>query len=325
MSKGLLNLEGIENMGDNDILDLNINESGTAEFGSNDPATNPTVTFDPNSTSAKETSVPIPGGIKETPTAKPADGETGVTIPGGNGETPSGKPYDASSVSIPAKTTLTSDQYNNAISALKKTFKEGVEIMELLESANIVHKTETELQQEYTEGVLEQAIIDAYGNGPMFESADDPKKEEIKKAAKAIVRCIKDKRKGSDGGYENVTNLREATWIARLVGNNPEIGRKAWKNVASFNAPKGKISGIVAKFCKEFSEELGELTLNVDCVVDFDALSKADSVSDKDKKSFDDASDSVGNFYFMYVDSKKNDTIATVKVHGLKAAVAKLK
>ena len=64
-----------------------------------------------------EVSIPIPGGLNERPTSRP------------KGETP---------LNFPASSEITADAYNKAFSRLKQSFKEGLEIMEILENAIIV-------------------------------------------------------------------------------------------------------------------------------------------------------------------------------------------
>lgn len=120
---------------------------------------------------------------------KPAGTEHGVTIPGGNSETPSAKPYDASSVAVPAKTTITADQYNSALANLKKSFKEAADVVEALENASVITKTPEELQMEFTESYLENALLESYEDGPIFEAVDQSDKD----AVKDIVRKLRPK------------------------------------------------------------------------------------------------------------------------------------
>lgn len=264
MSRGLFNLENLNSMDDNDILKVNINEAG--EFGSQDPATNPTVDFDPNATSAKDNSVSIPGGLKETPNAKPADGEVSIAVPGGNGEAPSSKPYDNSSVSIPSKTTLTADQYNQAISNLKKSFKEAVEVLDLMEGATVVQKTTEELQREYTESVLEKAMLEAYEDGPIFEKVTRDDKDDVKDIVRKIRKTVKKQLKG-----EKVHFYEPHVVLRILTGPIPGIGtmnaaagiqqvwtNRLWQVLGVMHVDEGNVKEIIAKLNETFKEDLGE-------------------------------------------------------------------
>lgn len=105
----------------------------------------------------------------------------------GVSETPSGKPYDAEAITVPKTGVITADAYNSALAALKKSFKEGVEIMEMLENATVVEGVDVEtMQAAYTEAVVENAIFESYITGPYFEAAKNPDKEGIKKVISAI-------------------------------------------------------------------------------------------------------------------------------------------
>lgn len=126
---------------------------------------------------------------EESGDKNPSGTEHGVTIPGGNGETPSSKPYDASSIPVPAKTTITADQYNSALANLKKSFKEAAEVVEVLENASVITKTPEELQMEFTESYLENALLESYEDGPIFEAVDRSDKD----AVKDIVRKLRPK------------------------------------------------------------------------------------------------------------------------------------
>lgn len=248
--------------------------------------------------------------------------EHGVTIPGGNSETPSAKPYDASSVAVPAKTTITADQYNSALANLKKSFKEAADVVEALENASVVTKDTDELQAEYTEAALEEALMESYLNGPIFEAASDDKKEDIKKAVKTIIKKIKQSR---NENKKNPYNLREATWLARIIGSNKEIGRNAWKNVATFTAKKSKLNDAIASFTDTYKEDLGELFFNADCICDFDEISKDDNVNNADRQNLENASKNVGDAYILFIDSNKKKTPSTIKLRGLNAAMKRLK
>lgn len=258
MSKGLFNLENFDSMDDNDILKININEAG--EFGSQNPATNPTVDFDPNATSAKDNNVSVPGGLKETPTAKPAGGEVSIPVPGGNGETPSSKPYDNSSVSIPSKTTLTSDQYNQAISNLKKSFKEAVEVLDMMEGVRVVEKTTEQLQREYTESVLEKAMLEAYEDGPIFEKVSRDDKDEVKEIVRNIRKKVKKQLKGDKiHFYEPHVFLRLLlTTISAPSAFQQVWTNRLWQVLGVMHAEDGNVKELVGKLNTALKEDLGD-------------------------------------------------------------------
>lgn len=295
--EGLFKLENYESLKDSDILGTNLNES--AEFDTKDPSVNPTQEFDSNATSAKETNT----GVSEKPSAKPVDG-TNVSIPGGDKETPSAKPADAASIPVPATTTLTSDEYNSALSLLKKSFKEGYEVLEILESAQVVHKTTEEMQEEYNESVIGDAILQAYEDGPMFEKVDQSDKGDIKKIVRKIRPGIEKALKKDNkyfykpnvvariivggitapvGGAASVASALQQIWTTRL-----------WQVLGICHCEDGNIKDICDNLTKEFAEDLGDYkVLYATCVP---------TVVDAFKNKFHWKN--TRNTYFLLVDKK---------------------
>ena len=133
------------------------------------------------SSTNSEQGVNVPGGLKEQPNSKPYD-ET--SKPGG--EYPSAKPYDATSIPIPKGTTLTSEQYNKALDMLQRSFKEGAEMLDTLRQVTVVQETVEERHQRYVESVLDEALLEAYENGPIFEAVKKDDKEKVKSIVKSL-------------------------------------------------------------------------------------------------------------------------------------------
>lgn len=117
----------------------------------------------------------------ETPTAKPWD-LASVPIPGGDSEKPKANQYDNASVSIPTTTTITADVYNSALSALKKSFKESYELLEMLENTTIVTESVADKQSLYSQDVL----LESMESGPIFEAVTREDKNDIKSIVKKI-------------------------------------------------------------------------------------------------------------------------------------------
>lgn len=120
-----------------------------------------------------------------------------VNVPGGDKESPTGVPADVN-VKIPSGTTITSDEYNQALSALKKSFQEGAELMGILEKATVVEKDIDALQIDFLENAIDDAILKSYEDGPMFESVDRADKTDIKqivrKIRETLPSALKDKK-----------------------------------------------------------------------------------------------------------------------------------
>lgn len=113
-----------------------------------------------------------------------------ISIPGGLSERPSGAPKDVS-VPTPSKTEITDAQYKSALAALKKSFKESAELIDILEQADVVEESANTIddeQNEYTELAICEAILDSFLGSPMFERVT---RKENKDDIKAIVEQIK--------------------------------------------------------------------------------------------------------------------------------------
>ena len=199
MSKGLFELTGFENMNEDDLLNVNINESSEFEH----PEENKKF---------PEQDVTVPGGLKETPAAKPADGEEGPKPDGGLKETPAAKPADAKSVSVPSTATLTSDEYNDALVQLQKSFKEGYEALGMLLNTTVVEESVEDLQEEYTMN----AIIESYTYGPMYEKVTRKDKAELTEVVKKLRGKILDAF-AQDKRFATATYDKTAGYIGSLI------------------------------------------------------------------------------------------------------------
>lgn len=172
----------------NSFLDLNLSEltEGTKETTSECPSVDITKHVDVDNSGNKE--IPVPGGLQEEPKAKPYDANS-IVVPGGDKETPNAKPYDGESgVPNPANVLLDEDEYNSALAALKKSFTEGAEILEMLMNSSVQHKSVEAKQNEFVEAALDEAYYNAMCSGPMFEAVERGDKDEVK----AIVDNIRE-------------------------------------------------------------------------------------------------------------------------------------
>lgn len=264
MNKGLFQLESFDQMKEDDLLQMNLNE-GSEEFSVKCPSSNPTVDFDKDATSGSEHTIPVPGGDKETPTAKPVEGAN-IAVPGGDKETPAAKPSDAAAVPVPATVTLTADEYNSAIGALKKSFKEAVEICSILESASVVHKTAEELQEEFTEAAVGDVMLQTYEDGPLYEKVNKADKGDIK----AIVRKIRSgvaKACKADNVHFYQPNLiiRTLVGVATVnAGNHLNAAlqqiwtTRLWQVLGICHSESGNIKTICDNLTEKFADELGD-------------------------------------------------------------------
>ena len=249
---GLFDLSSFEN---DDVMDTNIFEGAE-----NDLATGKKVSPD-------QTSINPPGGISDN--TKPADGEYGPK-PGESDK--SHTTYDKKDVSIPASTTLTADQYNAALAALKKSFKEGVQIMEILESATVVHKTIEEQQQEYTESVLNEAYVQAIEDGPIFEKVSSADKDDVKKIVRTLRSKVRKALKEDEIKFKVPSNfIRLFIGTYQLV--HQIVSTRLWSVLGVAMIAPGEVTAITKKLTEQFADELGDYKImSVKCaptLIDF--------------------------------------------------------
>jgi len=252
-----------------DFLDAIFNE-GASEFAHHNPDTNhPSDTFDSTALSGNEQPISIPGGLKETPNAKPYDASS-VTIPGGDSETPKAKPYDSASISVPSKTILTTAEWDTAMAALKKSFKEGVEIMEMLEKVIVVEKTTEQLQEEYVESVIGDQLLAAYEDGPVFEAVDRKDKDDVK----SLVKDLREKMPEMAKKY-NIKFKPPKTFLRLLLNSSATINTsetskyhvadrvnwwttRFWQVLGVVYADNADIKTVIESMNEDLKDTLGE-------------------------------------------------------------------
>ena len=300
----------------------NMKESAD-EFADKNPSTNnPEEDFDTNATSAKETNIPVPGSDKETPSAKPEGGEKEIPVPGGDKEAPSAHAVDGATIPTPAKVILSQDTYNDALSSLKKSFKEGYEIMELLEKASIQTKSTEELQREFTENAIDEAIYTSMINGPIFEAVAADDKDKVKGIIKKLVKKVEDFAK-DDGltfykpakvirliaafkpsffrlQFSTADNGINANGSATMGLNNASWwNTRFWQVLGALCIEDDNIGDYTNKLTKEFSEDLGEYKII--------AVKMPKTVFDIFRVKFNWKNRK--NSYFLLVDKKLNSEI----------------
>lgn len=104
-----------------------------------------------------------------------------------------------------SKTEITADAYNSALGLLQKSFKEMTDIVGALQGAVIVEESTedkvSKAQDAYLENAIDQAILEAFENGPIFEAVDRSDKKEVKAIVSKIRGTIASKLKEEDVSY----------------------------------------------------------------------------------------------------------------------------
>lgn len=147
-----------------------------------------------------------------------------VTIPGGTSPHPEIDQRPKSS-----KTEITADVYNNVIGTLQKSFKEMADIVGTLQGAVIVQESTEERidreQAEYVENAIDQALLEAFENGPIFEAVDRSDKKEVKSIVSKIRGSIASKLKEEDVSYYKPNIV--ARIIFSMIPAGAELASKA--------------------------------------------------------------------------------------------------
>lgn len=176
--------------------------------------------------------------IPERPTAK-IEGDTTNQLPGG--EQPATRPKDETKIMTGNGTEIKADVYNSAMGALKKSFKEASELIDMLTNCTVVESTIADQQAEFTEN----AILESYDNGPYFEKVDRTDKDEVKEITKNIRTKVG--KYIRDEGYKFIPRKVIDVWSAYM-----------WQTLGNVYIEAANINKLCDAMNEEFKEELGE-------------------------------------------------------------------
>ena len=174
--------------------------------------------------------------IPEKPTAK-LEGDTTNQLPGG--EQPATRPKDETKIMT---------VYNSAMDALKKSFKEATELIDMLTNCTIVESTLEDQQDEFTEN----AIYESYINGPYFERVARTDKDEVKEIVKSIKSKITSKCKGKNAKFYQPNKFMRwfvsgEWWYTRL-----------WQILGVVLIEEHNVDEIAKDLTEQLKDELGE-------------------------------------------------------------------
>jgi hypothetical protein len=241
----------------------------------------------------------------------------------GADETPTAKPKDAASIPVPKGTAITADTYNSALSALKKSFKEGAEILEMLETATIIEENVD--QDAYTEAVVYDAMVESYYEGPVFEAAQKENKDEIKGIAKKVRKELCKFTRSVKAIFKKITTgerlgLLDPFIFDKLSG---DLKLYSWQTVCMLYPARGTTMGkVMSGLNEEFASALGEdyelKAIKMNFILG--ALGKMEEISEEDKAS----TRKLTKIYLLIVDEKKAKSPEEVEVKINKSDLAKL-
>ena len=175
--------------------------------------------------------------------------DVNVPVPGGTKEAPSSKPYDETKLSVPGKTELTTNQWNAALGALKKSFKEQAEIIEILENAVVVNESVEEQLERVNNEVIDNALFEAYDSGAFFEKVDRTDKDDVK----AIVNKVRPKAQQ----YFD----KEGIKFYKPKGGRGWWTRRLWQIVGVFITEEARVPDIMKKLNESMKADTGDFKL----------------------------------------------------------------
>lgn len=163
------------------------------------------------------------------------------------GEQPASRPKDETPIKVSAGKEITPEMYNNAMNALKKSFKEAVDILEMMEQCNIVETNTMALQEEATNN----AILESFENGPLFEKVDRDDKD----AVKEITKKIRSKLKGAVG---NDGKFYQPSRFARWLLGGGWWSMRLWQIAGAICIEEGNVDTLCKGLTEKLADDLGE-------------------------------------------------------------------
>lgn len=162
-------------------------------------------------------------------------------------------------VSVPGKAVLDEDTYNDALKRLKQSFKEGYEVLDMLQNADVLAESAQTRQKNFTYN----AILESFENGPLFEKVERSDKDEVKDIVAKIRKNI------SKAVHEEDVEFRTpSVWGDILTGAflyNGTVPRafqtiwsmRLWQIIGAVYVEDGKVDKLCEVVTDKFSKELG--------------------------------------------------------------------
>lgn len=240
-------------------------------------------------------------------------------------ETPSGKPYDAEAISVPKTEVITVDAYNSALVSLKKSFKEGAEIMEMLEKVKVVpNKTPDDEQKTFTENAIYEAMVDSYYDGPIYESVQKENKAEIKALAKKVRKQLCKFTRRIKWYFKKInTGVRLGLLDPFILSKfSNDLKLYSWQMVCLIYMARGTaVKESIKSLNDEFAEILGDkYELKVVKIKMGWVTGNVADLTDEEKEK----TRSIWHYYMVIVNEKGDDTPNEVEIKINKDDLSKL-
>jgi hypothetical protein len=209
--------------------------------------------------------------------------------------------------------------------ALKKSFKEGAEIMEMLEKVKVVpNKTADDEQKAFTENAIYEAMVDSYYNGPIYESVQKENKAEIKDIAKKVRKALCKFTRNIKWYFKKINGGVRLGLLDPFLLSHFGDGLKlySWQMVCIIYPARGtKIGDSIKALNEEFAEVTGDkYELKIVKIKMGWFSSDVEDLSDEEKEK----TRSLWHYYMVIVDEKSAKTPNEVEIKVNKDDLAKL-
>ena len=169
------------------------------------------------------------------------------------------------SISVPGKVTLSADTYNAALKALQNSFKEAAGIIDAIQNATISDSGITTGEVAMGESAVDEALLEAYEDGPYFESVNRADKDDVKKIVKSLrpkIEKMMDKSKVKFYKPNLVARALTGILIPEPMNLSAWIDQiwktRLWQVLGVMIVEEGNIKDLTDKMTQLYADELGE-------------------------------------------------------------------
>ena len=240
-----------------DILDLfNLNDSLLESTGGTGSTKDDNVTDTSQAEKLPHHNPTTPGGIPEKLSAGHDEGYVNIPTPGGDTTTTTPGHTDGYiTVPTPATNTIPVGVYNTALARLHKSFTEGAEVLQTLMNVKIEHVSIEEMQERTIQDAIDQAVLEAYDNGPFYEAVTREDKEELKGIVTKLRKDIEDYLDKDGLTFYTMSRIASAIMTGFKTYSWQVLGVV---NIENYNIEEYKGGKLVDLLNKEFAEQLGD-------------------------------------------------------------------
>ena len=171
------------------------------------------------------------------------------------------------SIPVPGKVTLSADKYNAALKALQDSFKEAAGIIDVIQNATVTDSGITSSEIAMAESAIDEALMEAYEEGPYFESVNRADKADVKRIVNNLrpkIEKLMDKSKVKFYKPNLVARAITGGLFPAYVPTNTAAAfsqiwkTRLWQVIGVMIIEEGNVKDITDKMTQLYADELGE-------------------------------------------------------------------